>query len=323
MRIVAWIIGLAAACMAQAAWAANVGFETISIPVAGDAPLQAGVWYPTEAAEALAPLRMFSQGVAADAAPSAGRHPLIVMSHGTGGWFGEHYDTALALARAGFVVAAVSHTGDTYEDRSRTMRITERPGHLLRLIDYMTADWRGGGRIDARRIGAFGFSAGAFTVLGAAGAELDTARFQPHCAAHPHFYDCLMQRLHPNTTGVQATSTIAHDPRIRAVVAAAPAMGFALDKAALAKVTVPVQLWRAEWDSVLPQPYYAEAVRKALPKPAEYHVVAGADHFDFMAPCSDVLAKNAPEICVPGFDRVGFHKTFNAEVVRFFRANLR
>lgn len=323
MRIVAWLSGLAALFLAQAAWAGAVGFEQVSIPVSGDKPLVAGIWYPTDATEKVTPLRMFAQSVAEGASPSAGRHPMVVMSHGTGGWFGEHYDTALALARAGFVVAAVSHTGDTYEDRSRTLRITERPGHLVRLIDYMTGEWRGAGQVDRGRIGAFGFSAGGFTVLGAAGAELDIARFQPHCAAHPHFYDCLMQRLHPNTTGAPATSAVAHDPRIRAAVVAAPAMGFALDRAALAKVVIPIQLWRAEWDSVLPQPYYAEAVRRALPRPPEYHVAAGADHFDFMAPCSAALAKDAPEICVPTLDRAAFHATFNAEVVRFFRANLR
>jgi predicted dienelactone hydrolase len=61
-----------------------------------------------------------------------------------------------------------------------------------------------------------------------------------------------------------------------------------------------------------------------LPRPPEYHVVAGADHFDFLAPCSEPLAQVAPMICEErgGFDRAAFHRTFNREVVRFFSKTL-
>jgi predicted dienelactone hydrolase len=46
--------------------------------------------------------------------------PLVLISHGTGGSGASHYDTALALALAdeGFVVAALTHTGDNYMDRA-------------------------------------------------------------------------------------------------------------------------------------------------------------------------------------------------------------
>jgi predicted dienelactone hydrolase len=75
---------------------------------------------------------------------------------------------------------------------------------------------------------------------------------------------------------------------------------------------------------VLPNPWYAEAVLDALPRPAEYFVVPDADHMDFLAPCSAQLAKVAPDICKerPGFDRAKFHATLDAAVVRFFREKL-
>ncbi|HEV7386767.1 MAG TPA: dienelactone hydrolase, partial [Phenylobacterium sp.] len=119
-----------------------------------------------------------------------------------------------------------------------------------------------------------------------------------------------------------AAAPISHDARIHAAVVAAPALGFAFAPPSLARVSVPMQLWRAEWDTVLPQPYYAEAVHGMMPK-AEYHLAPGAEHFDFMAPCTDALTKAAPSICVDNIDREAFHKTFNAEVVRFFRKTLR
>jgi hypothetical protein len=87
----------------------NVGFEEIHIANGGELPLAVGVWYPTDAPGAEQLLGLFSQAVA-PGAPVAGRNlPLVVISHGGGGSYESHYDTALALAHAGFVAAAVSH----------------------------------------------------------------------------------------------------------------------------------------------------------------------------------------------------------------------
>src|SRR6185503_3500319 len=129
--------------MAGAAQAGAVGFERTSAPAPGDKPLAVAIWYPTEAAEKPTPLALYVQSVATGAPVSGHGHPLVVISHGTGGSNTDHYDTASALAAAGFVVAAVTHAGDTQGDRSRSMRITERPAELSRVIDFITRDWRG------------------------------------------------------------------------------------------------------------------------------------------------------------------------------------
>jgi len=309
--------------MAGEAQAANVGFETASAPVPGDKALAVTIWYPTDAPEQARPLALYTQSVAPAAAPAGRGHPLIVISHGTGGSNADHHDTARALAAAGFVVAAPTHTGDTQGDRSRSMRITERPAQLVRVIDYMTHDWRGHDTVDAGKVGAFGFSSGGFTVLGAVGGEPVMAALTGHCAEHPHFYDCVLPRQLGAAAPIPAApAPVEHDPRIKAAIVVAPALGFTFAPGSLSKVAIPVQLWRAEWDTVLPQPYYAEVVHGLLPK-AEYHVVPRAEHFDFMAPCSAPLAKAAPSICVGNIDRAAFHARFNADVVRFFKQTLR
>jgi len=114
------------------------------------------------------------------------------------------------------------------------------------------------------------------------------------------------------------------DARIKAAVVAAPALGFTFSPDGLKDVKVPVQLWRAENDVIVPHPRYAEAVRLALPEAPDYHVVPNAGHFDFLAPCSDALASIAPAICTSaaGFDRPAFHAGFNSEVVKFFEKTL-
>ena len=315
LSVMSFVAGL------QIAGAQAVGFQSLVMPVAGSPPIPVDVWYPTAAQPSAQPLGLFRQVVAPDG-PVQGTHlRLVVISHGNGGTKEGHYDTALALAGAGFVVAALEHTGDNYRDQSRATDVLNRPRELHRLISYMLTDWSGHAAIDPHAVGAFGFSSGGFTVLAAAGGEPDLTLVAPHCAAHPRFYDCTLLAAHPSVP--VTAQPVEHDPRIRALVVAAPALGFTFVHG-LAQVTQPVQLWRADDDHVLPAPEYADAVRRALPAPPDFHGVPGADHYDFLAPCTPELARVAPPICTsePGFDREAFHKTFNQAVVSFFLAHL-
>jgi predicted dienelactone hydrolase len=87
---------------------------------------------------------------------------------------------------------------------------------------------------------------------------------------------------------------------------------------------VPVQLWASEFggDGVMDR--QVAAVDSTLSAEHEYHIVPNSGHFAFLIPCSPALAEALPEICTdaPGFDRAAFHNQFNADVLRFFRANL-
>jgi predicted dienelactone hydrolase len=323
---------VAVAIIAPVARAAGVGFSELKIEGDGARPLTVGVWYPTDAPVEPGPVGAYSQTVARDG-PVAGEHlPLVVISHGNGGAYDNHYDTAIALAQAGFVVAAISHLGDTHEDQSRALFLWDRPRQIHALIDYMLTRWPARARIDAARVGMFGFSSGGFTTLVAIGGVPDMSLVGAHALAHPSYYDAqLPLRASPEIRAQAAAERAAltasswtHDPRIKAAVIAAPALGYAFGREGLKDIAVPVQLWRAEDDHILPNPDYAEAVRIALPTSPEFHLVANADHFDFLAPCSSLLRQLAPQICVsaPGFDRTAFHETFNREVVRFFHEKL-
>jgi predicted dienelactone hydrolase len=323
------LISVAGMLLCLAVDAGAVGFQHVVAPDPDGAPLEVGIWYPSTATPAVLPTRTVTQTVAADAPVDGEALPLIVISHGTGGSYLGHYDTAIALAEAGFVVAAVTHTGDNYADQSRSLFILERPRHISRVIDYMLSGWSGHARIDAQKIGMYGFSAGGFTTLVSIGGQPDMAKIAPFCEAHATDFAC---QLIARNRGVVASTAAAAAPardgakdgRIKAAVVAAPAIGFTFSPDGLRDVTMPVQLWRAEDDAILPHPSYAEAVRLALPTPPEYHVVPGAGHFDFLAPCNQALAARVPEICssAAGFDRRAFHANMNQAVVEFFRRTL-
>jgi predicted dienelactone hydrolase len=302
---------------------AAVGYQHVFIPDPEGPPIEVGVWYPTDSTPEPVVIELSPQILAQDA-PVAGDHlPLVIMSHGHAGSFAGHLDTAVALAKAGFVAAALTHNGDSWHDSRQAVAVWERPRQLKVMTDYLLGSWRDRGHLDADRIGAFGFSAGGFTVLAAAGAEPDFDAMKAHCQAHPTFEDCRIVATHPLPANARIVWT--HDARIKAVVSAAPALGFAFGRKGLASVRQPVQLWRAADDNVLPHPYYAEAVRLTLPAPPEMHVVPHAGHYDFLAPCSVALARQVPAIChsEPGFDRERFHERFDRNVVAFFRRTLK
>jgi predicted dienelactone hydrolase len=307
------ILLLFAASAAQAA-----GFQEVLAPDPGHAAIQIGIWYPSDAPVSAQPLELWRQTVAPGGPITAGSHGLIVISHGQGGSFGGHYDTALALAAAGYIVVAPTHTGDNWHDQSGVLNIMDRPRQITRVVDYMLSGWPGHASIDPARIGMFGFSAGGFTTLVSIGGVPDMTKTTTYCADHATQYTCKLVASHAGAVIAQIAAV--PDPRIKAASIAAPAVAYAFVPDGLRNVSVPVQLWRADADQILPAPDYADAVRAALPTPPQFETVANAGHFDFLAPCSDALAWTVPVICqdAPGFDRAAFHQRMNAAIVAFF-----
>jgi predicted dienelactone hydrolase len=303
--------------------ALSAGFERVTVPDPDGPPLEAGIWYPSEAPASSQPIGLYQQTVAAGGAVAGRNLPLIVMSHGSGGSFEGHYDTALALAEAGFVVAAVTHAGDNYRDQSGFTRVENRPRHIKVLVDFMLASWPHHDLLNPARIGMFGFSAGGFTALVMVGGIPDLALIAPYCAAYPDEWACRKAKEY-HTDARAAPAAFVHDPRISAAVIAAPAIGYFFTPKALAGIKASIQLWRGDNDEFLPHPRHAQHVYEGLRTKPEYHVVPNAGHFAFLAPCTPMAESIAPEIChdPAGFDRAAFHREFNPAVVAFFKTKL-
>ena len=144
-----------------------------------------GIWYPSQAAAKPVSLGPTTMTVAFNAPVNGKAMPMVVMSHGTGGSFLGHFDTAIALADAGFVVVAMNHTEDNHADQSRSVDIMDRPRQVSRVIDHMLSTWQGHPAVDAERIGMFCFSAGGFTTLAGIGGIADFAKIGPVCRQYP------------------------------------------------------------------------------------------------------------------------------------------
>ena len=305
-----------------------VGFEIARATDAGGPPFAVGVWYPTQArAWPTTLMGAVLMDVARDAAISGRDRPLVVISHGNGGGLPSHADLALALASAGYVVAAPVHPGDNYADQSAigsALFFSGRTRQLHATVDFMLENWHGRDRIDPKRVGAFGFSAGGFTVLTAVGAQPDLRIVAKHCAESPEFVCDVLRHAKSALLNADTPTTgdsFVPDTRIKAAVVAAPGLGFTMQPNGFAAVHVPIQLWSGDQDDKVPYATNARLVREALGSGVEFHSVPGAGHTSFLVPCG-VLAP--PDLCSdPGqFDRKAFHRAMNASVVAFFEEKM-
>jgi predicted dienelactone hydrolase len=158
--------------------AAAAGFGQIDVPDPPGRALTIGIWYPSSEHTSSQPVGPFQQNVALNAAIAGTKLPVIFISHGASGSLASHYGTALALAQAGFVVVALTHTGDNYQDQTYTgnrINLTDRPRQLKQVIGFVLEEWNEHTHIDAERVGEFGFSLGGFTALVQAGGGFQTS----------------------------------------------------------------------------------------------------------------------------------------------------
>ena len=172
---------------------------------ARDRRLAVEIWYPAAAAhrgqdvdpercdryELLAGLPLVAQEAVRDAAPAAGRFPLVVFSHGYGGHRRQSTFLCTHLASHGYVVVAPDHTGNTLRDVFQqtidaragrpvpdvldTVRefVKHRPPDASWSIDRALDGAAGGiaDHVDAERIGIAGHSFGGWTTLATAAGD--------------------------------------------------------------------------------------------------------------------------------------------------------
>lgn len=308
-----------------AARAFEAGWSSVEIApaAAGAPPTTVALFYPTAAASARPiPMGPFTVTVAPRAAPTESVRGLIVLSHGTGGSELGHASLAQALARHGYLVAAVRHPGDHWQDRtllaeSSRRYFDERPRQASRVVDALLASPQWSARIardaDGPRVGAVGHSAGGYTVLALAGARPDVARIVEHCAterardpifcgmggspAGPTAPDAVAParsaRVADSASGAGAAKDVAADGRSANVAGPSPRDPRVRAVVALAPVGVVLDASSLASIAIPVAVYGAELDRFLVPEfharrvaglvpGVESHPVAGAGHFAFL-----------------------------------------
>ncbi|CAJ0783498.1 alpha/beta hydrolase family protein [Ralstonia chuxiongensis] len=300
--------------------------------------LDAAIWYPSQAEEKRVEYGPYALHIARDGQPVAGKYALILFSHGSGGNLFSHADLAEQLARDGFVVAALTHAGDNYRDRSLIADagryLTERPAQISALLDTVLADHEFAQLVDPLAIGAMGHSAGGYTVAALMGAHPDPERMAAHCRDHagtdgmcifadPRFgvSPAIAVEPFPMPLGVPLREVIA-DARIRAGALLAP-LAVPLTPGSLRTLNRPVLLIGASEDQVLNPKYHFSYLASELPL-AKVVIESGAGHYSFISVPAESkgymlgVAAQDPD----GFDRAAFHVRLAHDLSTFFKSAL-
>lgn len=216
--------------------------KTFGIASKSDRTLKVEVWYPAEAPAAGAtPVRYTATlprskdankkpefsfaGIAfRDAKPAAGkRFPLVLVSHGFGGWGTFMSYLTENIASKGYVVVAIDHADAPFTDASGfglsfgstiVHRARDQQFVLEQLLALAKEDKEPLGKlIDTQSIGIIGYSMGGFGALTTAGAGYD--------AASATFKQIPPALMAPFTTG-NAAFAASRPKNIKALVLIAP-----------------------------------------------------------------------------------------------------
>lgn len=293
------------------------------------------IWFPTVEPEITMTAGPFTLRFAPSAQPMDRAHPFIAISHGTGGSNVAHHTLAEALARRGYLVAALEHPGDNYNDRS--MVATEhffkvRPGQFRHFINALLSDNRLGLLIDPQRLGAIGHSIGGFTVAASIGASTDREALIEHCGSVVDDPSCNYRDPSLGVTTppeapyeIPAAALEVNDDqvlRFRSVALLAP-MASVLSMEGEIKTDTAIAIVAAELDEILPHRYHAHRLQQIAPQ-AETSFEAGAGHFSFIAPINDGWKSQLAEVAndPEGFDRLAFSQKIALSISDWFHRTL-
>lgn len=315
-------LALAAACAPTPRHGQRIGTRSIHIVSSGLASaLQGEVWYPAHPSARERPMfynSMVWGHAAPGAKPAAGPpaatsagsgRPLVLLAHG---WRGNRFDLAWlgeALARKGYVTAAINmpdSDNETFQN-AQAPKLWFRASMLSKVIDAVARSSDLGPIVDAQRVAVIGHSAGGSAALVLGGAKPDPERFA-----------ALFPEAAPVVPGAW------RDPRVRALVALNPGTGPAFDAEGLGHVHVPLLVLSGSGDDVAPEAsnagFYAQNVEKA-----SWTRFAGVNHYSFMSVCSPYAQLRRFGACLETHaevDRAYVHARSLARIEAFLAQNL-
>jgi predicted dienelactone hydrolase len=246
-----------------------------------------------------------------------------------------------ALARAGYVAAAVNHPGNNSLEPYTAEGFVlwwERATDLSEVIDGMLADEEFGPKIDKDRIGAAGFAIGGYTVLALGGARADISVIVDLCKQQPDAPVCHLPEMKEMGTpeqmlaAVRKTSGVSlarsnesyMDPRVHAILAIAPTVGMTLTRDSLRSMKVPAFLVVGSADPIATPKDNADLIRSRMHR-ARAAVLPNVAHYTFLDTCTAGGKQQLGVFCEDpaGVDREAVHAEVEEMAVGFFDHELR
>lgn len=341
-----WLPPSAALGMGSANIGYTAGFRTLGVwKHAARERLDVAVWYPAYRSGRMAPSHRagdWKMAVGREAKPVPGLFPVILLSHDMGRQNLANHDLATALARAGFVVIAPTHTGDSVQEGGYLYTASmfyRRPRQLALALEAVAQDAQLGRLLDRSRVGLLGVGTGGLSVLQLAGVDIDPQGVRLHCRDNSRdnvfcagWVQSRLADLPADAAEIRAKlgkrSFAPELPNIKVVGLLTPGGLFFLNKKELAELKMPMAVLFAGEDELYPPALSGEAMLQLFPSPFYDYVntlvVPGADHYSLGAICPDEIAASLPELCgsVPSGERGKMQRQRDEFFVSFFRASL-
>ncbi|BCP53311.1 dienelactone hydrolase [Kaistia sp. 32K] len=294
---------LAIATMQPARAEEGVGVRQITAPSEQRGTnLDVTVWYPAQPggeSVTLGDSPLFAGASAMRDAPiTAGKYPLILLSHGAGlagnpqalSWL------AAPLAKHGFIVAAPAHPGNSGPNRSarETMKLWLRPSDLSETLNALEGATAFREHLIPGDVGMLGLSMGGTTAFAIAGARLDEKLLASYCDT---------DRLNASLCGwIRQSGVDLHamdlkpagrdnrDERIRFAMAIDPAPADVFAFESFADISIPMEIVNLGRPENIPATAQASGIARAIPH-ADYRLIEDASHFSMFGECKPDAAK--------------------------------
>lgn len=271
----------------------------------------------------------------------AEKRPLVLMSHGTGGSAPQLLWLAQALVKAGYVVAAVNHHGNTaFEDDKFPEGFLlwwERAQDLQVIRQQLLNNTVWGPHLDENRTALIGFSLGGYTTLSALGAITDKALFHDYCLQAADDFSCQPQpefrsvleafEKVKDSRQVLASQARQHNnyklPHLKAAVVIAPAVVHAFRPESLMNINTPTLFIVGSKDKVAPAKPNSEYAHALLPN-SQFLRIENGHHYSFLSTCTEEGKRILPMLCEDlfGAPRPLVHQQTTDSVVAFLEQNL-
>ena len=299
-------------------------------------PLKTEIWYPTIDTTGINISKAYPfilPPTSQDVQIASGLHPLILLSHGTGGNRISLMWLAAELVGRGYMVAAVNHWGNTLDNKipEQFVKIWHRPQDIQFILNRIMADFKA--HIDTSRIGMAGFSLGGYTTLALAGGVMDyqtLANFAQTKDGEVEFTIPELGDLRPLLTpevlaeGDKRSQSL-KEPRIKAFLAMAPALGQGFTAPSqFSGIDQPVLIIGAERDQRTPIQTNAKHYHRLISGSEYIELTGKVGHYIFINQAKSFLKREAPFTFEddPSVDRKEIHRRVSAIVLEFFEKAL-
>ena len=300
-------------------------------------PIKTEVWYPTRDTSKFNIVTKYPfllPPTSKDAEIIKGTYPLILLSHGTGGNGISLMWLACELASNGYIVAAVDHYGNTYDNKipENFVKAWDRPQDISFLLSHLLEESDFKTKIDKSKIGMLGFSLGGYTSIALAGGEIDYQLLSAFTKTKegknesklPEMGD-VSKLITPQIIERGNRLKNLKDTRISAFVALAPAIGQGFkNKSQLKKIDKPILIVGAENDIRTPINTNAKHYHNLIEN-AEYIELKGKiGHYIFLNEATSALVNEGPIYFKDDqtVSRNAIHAKVSTIVVDFFSKQL-